>query len=101
LGVNTDIRRITMVENLKIKCPVCKKNFNLEEEPEEGDVVVCQNCDAKLEVESIKPIELVGASTENSDLLFEEEDEEEYGLEDEEMGSMGYEDYYDDKEDNI
>ncbi|MBN2407627.1 MAG: hypothetical protein JXJ19_08000 [Elusimicrobia bacterium] len=43
----------------KTKCPLCSYEFILEEIYEEGDMIVCVNCEKRLVVESLNPPRLV------------------------------------------
>lgn len=45
-----------MTEPPKISCPVCKLAFGLEEDLDTGDITVCPNCDADLEIISMDPL---------------------------------------------
>lgn len=39
-------------------CPECKEKVFVEAEAEQGDIVVCEECDSDLEVVGLDPIEL-------------------------------------------
>ncbi|MFC2048674.1 hypothetical protein ACFLR5_00460 [Elusimicrobiota bacterium] len=44
-----------MNEEKILKCPLCKLDSLLDEFDEEGDIIICRNCDAELELESLDP----------------------------------------------
>lgn len=39
-------------------CPMCGETVRLKTTNKVGDIIFCQNCDAELEVISLKPVEL-------------------------------------------
>lgn len=49
-------------------CPECEAEIHVDEDADKGEVVTCEECEAKLEVVGLDPIEL--------DLAREEEDED-------------------------
>jgi len=70
---------------IKAKCPVCKFHFELDSEDEEGGIVVCPNCEAKLEIDNLYPPELIKVKyTSDNELEDFVDREDEYGYEEEE-----------------
>lgn len=49
-------------------CPQCEAEIHVDEDVDKGETMICQECDASLEVVGLDPIEL--------DFALEEKDEE-------------------------
>ena len=58
-------------------CPSCDSNVNVGGHPRMGQKVVCQTCDASLEVVWLDPLELDWVYDEDEDYYDEEYDEDE------------------------
>jgi lysine biosynthesis protein LysW len=56
-------------------CPECDAEIHVDEEIDKGETMHCEECDAKLEVVGLDPIEL--------DVVYEEVDEDFYEEEEE------------------
>jgi lysine biosynthesis protein LysW len=65
------------------KCPLCNSDIIIEDEAYEGDLVNCINCDAELEISSLKPLNL---SPFESDVE-KDIDEDETGNQEADVGS--------------
>lgn len=48
-------------------CPECEAEIHVDEEVDKGDLLDCEECDAKLEVVGLDPIELDLAADEDED----------------------------------
>lgn len=60
----------------EVMCPVCRENFELEEELEEGDVIQCSVCYEDLRVVSLNPFRLEEEIDFSEESYHEEEEEE-------------------------
>ncbi len=60
-----------------IVCPLCGSNFEVEEHLEEGEITVCPDCYADLEVVSMHPfrVEPTNATSDQDDTPDENDDE--------------------------
>jgi alpha-aminoadipate/glutamate carrier protein LysW len=55
-------------------CPECEAEIHVDEEIDKGETMHCEECDARLEVVGLDPIELdVVAEAEEEDLIEEDE----------------------------
>jgi lysine biosynthesis protein LysW len=74
------------------KCPMCGATVQVSEKKKLGDIVFCDQCDAELEIVSLKPIEL--------DWPLDDYDaEDEDGWDDEDDDDDDFDDYEEDVED--
>ena len=55
-------------------CPECEAEIHVDEDVDKGDILHCEECEIKLEVVGLDPIELDLASTEEEEDYKEEED---------------------------
>jgi alpha-aminoadipate carrier protein LysW len=55
-------------------CPECEAEIHVDEELDKGDSLICSECDAKLEVVGLDPIELDYATEDEDEYDDEEED---------------------------
>ncbi|MBX7056222.1 MAG: hypothetical protein K1X36_14820 [Pyrinomonadaceae bacterium] len=62
-------------------CPECSEDVYVDADSEQGDVVSCDECGAKLVVVGLDPIEL-DLQTEDDDDLRQSDDFSEYGYDD-------------------
>ena len=56
-------------------CPECDAEIHVDEEIDKGETMHCEECDAKLEVVGLDPIELDVVYEEVDEDYFEEEEE--------------------------
>lgn len=56
-------------------CPECDAEIHVDEEIDKGETMHCEECDAKLEVVGLDPIELDVVYEEAEEDYFEEEEE--------------------------
>jgi len=58
-------------------CPECEAEIHVDEDAHKGEVIHCEECEARLEVVGLDPIELdLAAEDEEDD--YDDEDEERY-----------------------
>ena len=55
-------------------CPECEAEIHVDEDVDKGDILHCEECEIKLEVVGLDPIELDLASTDEEEDYKEEED---------------------------
>jgi lysine biosynthesis protein LysW len=80
------------------KCPMCGATVQVSEKKKMGDIVFCDQCDAELEIVSLKPIEL-DWPLDDYDAEAEGEDEEGWDLDDDDDLDFDDEDEEDDFDD--
>jgi len=56
-------------------CPECEAEIHVDEDVDKGEIILCEECDTKLEVVGLDPIEL--------DLAPDDDDEDQYDDDDE------------------
>ena len=49
------------------ECPVCAAEVKIEDDAMAGEVIVCGDCGAELEIIALKPVELAEAPTAEED----------------------------------
>jgi lysine biosynthesis protein LysW len=76
----------------KGKCPMCGAAMQVPTNAEVGDLVYCDQCDAELEVVSLKPLELDWPLDDYEDYDLEDEDDFDYEYEE---GDDDYDDDFD------
>jgi len=82
-----------MMTTFSARCPACQTVIRFETSPELGSFIVCEECEAELEVISLRPLKLSWVDEdEYDDLDVYEMDDEDYADLDEET----YDDYDDD-----
>ncbi|MFC2061836.1 hypothetical protein ACFLUV_04920 [Elusimicrobiota bacterium] len=87
-----------MKEKLEVKCPLCSEKFNLDEKDEEGDIVICPECEAELEIITLLPPKIEKVKhVDYADDFDDTETEGEFNYADDYMGKDGF----DDEEDYI
>lgn len=59
-------------------CPECESELHVDEEMDKGDTLVCEDCEAKLKVVGLDPIELDAVTAEDEDEDDFDEEEEAY-----------------------
>ena len=58
-------------------CPECEAEIHVDEDVDKGDIIHCEECEARLEVVGLDPIELdLAEDAEDDD--YDDEDEERY-----------------------
>jgi alpha-aminoadipate/glutamate carrier protein LysW len=58
-------------------CPECEAEIHVDEDVDKGEIIHCEECEARLEVVGLDPIELdLAAEDEEED--YDDEDEEKY-----------------------
>ncbi len=57
-------------------CPSCGADVELGRKPQIGDLVVCPECEAELEVISVNPLELDWAYDEPDEAVWQEDEEQ-------------------------
>jgi alpha-aminoadipate carrier protein LysW len=55
-------------------CPECDADIHVDEEVDKGELITCAECDAKLEVVGLDPIELDFAPQDEAEDEYEDED---------------------------
>ncbi|MCS6873173.1 MAG: hypothetical protein N2Z23_05605 [Pyrinomonadaceae bacterium] len=63
-------------------CPECEEEIYVDEDAEEGDIVDCEECGARLELLSLSPVEFVIIEDEYEDYDDSDFDYESYDYED-------------------
>jgi lysine biosynthesis protein LysW len=58
-------------------CPECEAEIHVDEDVDKGDIIHCEECEARLEVVGLDPIELDLAADDGED-DYDDEDEERY-----------------------
>jgi len=82
-----------MMTTFSARCPACQTVIRFETSPELGSFIVCEECEAELEVISLRPLKLSWVDEdEYDDLDVYEMDDEDYADLDEET----YDDYDED-----
>ena len=79
------------------KCPMCGATVQVSDKRKLGDIVVCDQCDAELEIVSLKPIELdwpLDDYEEDDD--WDDDDEDGYDDDDDDYDADFDDDYDDD-----
>ena len=59
-----------------VSCPECEAEIHVDEDVDKGEIIHCEECEARLEVVGLDPIELDLAVDEEDD--YDDEDEERY-----------------------
>lgn len=63
-----------MSDELRVKCPSCKKMVDLDVDCDVGDTTYCPECYQELIIRSIRPLKVDIAEYEENDFSEEEED---------------------------
>lgn len=63
----------------KVKCPVCREDFELEEDLEVGDTTHCSSCYEELKLVSLNPPRVEEIVDSLYDEYYEEDEEDDYG----------------------
>lgn len=82
-----------MMTTFSARCPACQIMIRFESSPELGSFIVCEECEAELEVISLRPLKLSWVDEDEYDDL------EDYDFDEEDLADFddeGYDDYDDD-----
>jgi len=63
----TALFSILIEENLMGECPVCAADVNLADDAMAGELIVCEDCGAELEIVSLDPAKLAEAPSAEED----------------------------------
>ncbi len=63
----------------KVKCPVCKESFELEEGLEADDTIDCPGCYEELTIVSLEPLSVEASSAGDDYYESDEDGEDDYG----------------------
>lgn len=55
-------------------CPECQSEIHVDEDVDKGDIVNCEECDIRLEVVGLDPVELDLATEDKEDFYDDEDD---------------------------
>lgn len=55
-------------------CPECQSEIHVDEDVDKGDIVNCEECDIRLEVVGLDPVELDMATEDEEDFYDDEDD---------------------------
>jgi lysine biosynthesis protein LysW len=82
-----------MLTTLSARCPACQTMIRFEASPELGSFLICEECEAELEVIQIRPLKLSWVDEDDYDDLddFDLDEEDLVGFEEE-----AFDDYEDD-----
>lgn len=56
-------------------CPECQSEIHVDEDVDKGEIVHCEECDIKLEVVGLDPIELDLASEDDEEDYYDDDDD--------------------------
>ena len=85
-----------MMTTFSARCPACQTVIRFETSPELGSFIVCEECEAELEVVSLRPLKLSWVDEDE----FEDYDDYEFDEEDfAEFEEESYDDFDDDDDD--
>lgn len=56
-------------------CPECQSEIHVDEDVDKGEIVNCEECDIKLEVVGLDPIELDLASEDDGEDYYDDDDD--------------------------
>lgn len=59
-------------------CPDCDADIHVDEEVDKGDIMICDECEARLEVVGLDPIELDAASDDDEDDDYDDDEDDDY-----------------------
>ena len=82
-----------MMTTLSARCPACQTTIRFEANPELGSFIICEECEAELEVVQLRPLKLSWVDEDEYDDL------EDYALDEDDFADFE-DDAYDDLDDD-